>query len=298
MTVGMPSMSAPANLMDDNPAALGDTEVHDLWSDAVGDTFRIFIGRCGDEPTSTLLVTDANGLFGIAVDSVRSMQLPALVPSMLVVGVGYPAAANLFDTIRIRARDLTPTHTAQFGLSGAGDAFMRFLRDELQPWLTERFPGCADDVTYFGHSLGGMFGSHLLVTEPSLFRRFILSSPSLWWDDELAFRTEEAWADAHDDLESVVYFGIGGNETDAGRRIEGANLPDGHPAKPPAAFLDMVDDLRRFVSVLQGRHYDGLDLAFEVFDDEFHATVPGVVLSRALRHFRLHEPARERGRPN
>ena len=49
-------------------------------------------------------------------------------------------------------------------------------------------------------------------------------------------------------LHSEVYFGIGLLETDAGRRSEAANLPNGHPAKPPSAHLDMVSDMRRFIS--------------------------------------------------
>ena len=81
--------------------SLGSTEVHDLWSDAVNDTFRIFVGHCGADPQGVLLVTDANGLFGLTVDTVRLMQLPALVPSLLVVGVGYPDAANVIDTVEV-----------------------------------------------------------------------------------------------------------------------------------------------------------------------------------------------------
>ena len=41
----------------------------------------------------------------------------------------------------------------------------------------------ARDVTYFGHSLGGLFGAHTLLTATSTFDRYICSSPSLWWDN-------------------------------------------------------------------------------------------------------------------
>ena len=83
------------------------------------------------------------------------MRLPALVPPMLVVGVGYPGAGTLVGTIDIRARDLTPTNAEPFERSGGSARFVRFLANELRPWLAERYPTCAADVTYCGHSLGG-----------------------------------------------------------------------------------------------------------------------------------------------
>ena len=98
--------------------AMGGTEVHDLWSAAVGDTFRVFVGHCGPDPQGVLFVTDANGLFGLTVDTVRLMQIPALVPSLVIVGVGYPDADTVSDTVGIRVRDLTPTPSSYFEASG------------------------------------------------------------------------------------------------------------------------------------------------------------------------------------
>ena len=264
--------------------ALGGTEVHDLWSESIGDTFRVFVGHCGPDPQGILFVTDANGLFGLAVDTVRLMRIPALVPSLLVVGVGYPDADSMIETVHIRTRDLTPTPSRHFEGSGHAADFVEFVASELRPWLTDRYPTAADDMTYFGHSLGGLFGVYVLLTATATFDRYIVSSPSLWWDDETIFDLERSRADG-DGLHSEVFFGIGLLETDAGRRSEAANLPTAHPAKPPSAHLDMVEDMRRFIAQLGSRQdrtlqIDGVEVA-----DEFHATVPGIVLSRALRSF-------------
>ena len=264
--------------------ALGGTEVHDLRSEAVGDTFRIFVGHCGLDPQAILFVTDANGLFELAVDTVRLMQIPGLVPSLLVVGVGYPDAQAVIDTVEIRARDLTPTPSSRFPGSGHADAFIEFVSGELRPWIANRFPTAAGDVTYFGHSLGGLFGAYTLLTATSTFDRYICSSPSLWWDNEAIFDIERQRPDS-DRLNSEVFFGIGSLETDAGRRREAFNLADGHPAKPPAAHLDMVDDLGRFVDQLKERTDPTLGINNAEIEDEFHATVPAIVLNRALRSF-------------
>ena len=265
------------------PLPLGDVEVHDLWSTAAQDHFRVFVGRCGDQPSATLFVTDGNGLFGTAVDTVRMMQLPGLLPSMVVVGIGYPTASAIGDTIGLRVRDLTPTASRHFPGSGGAETFLRFIRDELFGWIRHRFPPAMERTVYFGHSLGGLFGTHALLADPTVFDDHIISSPSLWWDHWAPLGWVEQWAGTHDDLATGAYFGIGGLETDEGRRVEAMNLPDGHPFKPVATYLDMVDDLVRFTNDLDGRRYPRLRLAVDVFPDEFHATVAPMVLSRGLR---------------
>ena len=94
------------------------SEVHDLHSAAVGDDFRIYVAECGENSQGILLVADGNGFFGLAVDTVRLMQIPGLVPSLTVIAVGYPSASTPIDTAQIRARDLIPTHSSMFGESG------------------------------------------------------------------------------------------------------------------------------------------------------------------------------------
>jgi len=266
------------------PSPLGDYEVHDLVSKAVGDTFRLFVAERGEEPRHTLIIADGNILFGLAVQTVQLMQLVGLVPPMVIVGVGYPGASTADDTMQIRARDLTPSPMPNvFELSGRSDDFVAFIADELQPWLSTSHQIAAEHLTYFGHSLGGLFGTHVLLSQPELFDQYIVSSPSLWWGFGELFRIERRTD--RDDLAARVYAGIGGLETDEGRRREAANLAVGHPFKPVASELDMVADLERFVTQLRERHYPSLDLTCAVFPDEFHATVPGVVLTRGLRHF-------------
>jgi predicted alpha/beta superfamily hydrolase len=267
---------------------IGATEVHDIWSEQVDDTFRVFIGPCGDQPEVTIFVTDGNGLFGLVVDTVRLMQIPALLPSVLVVGIGYPGADTLWDTIEVRARDLTPTPWSAFPGSGGADRFLSFIHETLFDWVAGRYPSCLTSTVYFGHSLGGLFGVHALLSEQPSFSHSIISSPSLFWDRYIMFDREQERATTTQDLLTHMFFGIGALETDEGRRIEGQELPFGHERKPPATYLDMVDDLLRFTESLRSRRYPNLDMEVAVFPNEFHATVPATVISRGLRHFFSH----------
>ena len=271
--------------MPDRRSALGATEFHDIWSEQVEDTFRVFVGACGSQPEVTIFVSDGNGLFGLVVDTVRLMQIPALLPSVLVVGIGYPGADTVADTIDIRVRDLTPTRWSAYPDSGGADRFLSFINETLLDWVARRFATALASTVYFGHSLGGLLGTHALLSDHCSFSHSIISSPSLFWDRYVIFDTERRRAEMARDLPAHAFFGIGALETDEGRRVEGVRLPPGHPRKPAATHLDMVDDLRRFTESLQSRRYANFDMRFAVYPDEFHATVPATVLTHGLRHF-------------
>lgn len=99
------------------------------------------------------------------------------LPPSIVVGI-----ANVD-----RKRDFThPTSIAKdkadFPTTGGSTAFMRFLGDELIPHIDSSFRTSSERML-IGQSLGGLFGVEVLFTRPSLFTRFLLVSPSLWWDD-------------------------------------------------------------------------------------------------------------------
>ncbi|HVO27168.1 MAG TPA: alpha/beta hydrolase-fold protein [Candidatus Margulisiibacteriota bacterium] len=279
--------------MPDDESPLGGTEVYYLRSNHVGDEFKVFVGHCGaaanDTPVRVLYITDANGFFGSAVDIIRSMQLAAHLPPLLVVGIGY-RCGGLAETITIRTRDLTPSVDKGFARlfpehreMGGAPRLLAFMQTELMPWVESHYLVEPNDATYFGHSLGGLFGAWVLLTAPETFQRYGIGSPSLWWDNEVIFNYEANYAGTRDDLPAKVFFGIGADETHDGRRREAVNHEPAVREKATAWYIDMVDDMERMVKQLEGRGYPSLTMASAVFPDEFHITVPQLNLSRALR---------------
>lgn len=281
--------------MDNDLSPLADTEVHYLWSARAETEFKIFVGHCGTLPAApaaspaVLYLTDANGYFGLAVDLIRSMQLRRHLPPLLVVGIGYRAGA-IAETIPVRTRDLTPTSDPSFArlfphmhVMGGAAAMLAFITEELMPWAGRNYGADPAEALYFGHSLGGLFGTYALLREPAAFRSYIIGSPSLWWDKDAIFALEERYAQEHDDLAATVYFGIGADETHEGRLRESQHMPPDERAKTGARYIDMVADMARMVGRLQRRRYPALNLRSETFPGEFHITVPPLVLSRGLR---------------
>jgi len=278
---------------NDDELPIAGTEVHYLQSEHVGDEFKIFVGHCGDTPGTpcpTLYVSDANGMFASAVDTVRFMQLSAHLPPMLVVGIGY-RMGGIAGTEVVRARDFTPTHDPRFQrafpdhtLLGGADRFLGFIRAELQPWVRARYDVDPGDATFFGHSMGGLFATYALLTEPGTFAKYGIGSPSLWWHDDMMFGYEERYAASHTDLAARVFVAVGEYEDHDGRLREASRLAPEQQAAAGLRYIDMVADAERMASILRVRNYPSLEIESVVLPGEFHVTVPLLNLSRSLRY--------------
>lgn len=262
------------------------TEVRSLKSSMVNQTFRIYLAFPDDYHSSgrdypLLLVTDANGFFGLVTETVRLLQAFFHVPPMLIAGIGYPVE-DLHGAHPWRSRDLTPTDrpvlleryasSGGFEAQGSGGAseFLAFIETELMPFLQANYRVDAGDVALGGHSFGGLFALYALLRSPHLFQRYVISSPSFWWDSESLFAYEAAYAAQDADLPAKVFMSAG--------TLEEAMAPpflDG-----PAAF---VSNLQAMARKLQARNYEGLDLTTHIFADETHVSVYPGALSRGLR---------------
>lgn len=148
-----------------------------------------------DAAVPVLTVVDGDMLFGLAAETARAVWSVAGFPAHYVVGIGYDA--DYAEFLKRRTADLAPPIGAEAlaGLGGIGaaiggaagggaDAFLAFLTDVLRPAMAARYPQTAEGPQIlFGHSLGGLFAAHALLTRPDSFDAFIVSSPSLWWND-------------------------------------------------------------------------------------------------------------------
>lgn len=282
----------------DNPFL--NTEVHYVDSDAVGAEYKILIGRSGlksDVDPVVLFLVDADLCFGGSMNTIRGLQLAGWLPPILVVGIGY-RVADLNETYTLRSRDFTPSEdvatTKRRGwMSGGADRFCQFIKEELKPWVAGHFAVDPDDDVFFGHSLGGLFGAHVLVSEPRTFKRYGLGSASLWHDRGSIFEAEAARAQTNLDMAARVYFSVGAYEGPDGDRLQLAWLPEDKRADAEAkaselvaAFgeVSMVADQERFVAALRSRNYPNLVVESDVLPGEFHTTAAPLNFSRSMRY--------------
>ena len=274
------------------PGFLADTESWVMTSSITKRTYQISVAlpagyKKENQPYPVLYGADANTEFGTLVETARIMRLEKLIPDLVIVGMGYVTIRQGWEEAS-RAVDLTPTEdqgwvremresakgSQEVGMpafegSGGGAGFFRFIREELIPSIENKYNVSHEDRAFYGHSFGGLFGLHALLNNEGTFRRFILGSPSLWWDSRVTFAHEEAYAAKHKVLPARVFLSVG--------------LLEERDGDEQLAKLAQVKNLREFIEVLKHRGYEGLELQTRFFEDETHTSVIPATISKGLR---------------
>ena len=101
-----------------------------------------------------------------------------LCPPSIVVGI-----ANVD-----RKRDFTFPTTVEkdkkdFPTTGGSAAFIRYLGEEVIPYIQSRYKTNSTS-TLIGQSFGGLLATEILFTHPEWFSKYLIVSPSLWWDNQ------------------------------------------------------------------------------------------------------------------
>lgn len=112
-----------------------------------------------------------------------------------------------------RKRDLTyPTSIAKdkadFPTTGGSAAFTNFLSNEVIPYVEANYR-TAPDRMLIGQSLGGLFAAEVLLKRPELFQRYLIVSPSVWWDGGSLLNVEPAFVRDPSQAPQQVYIAVG-----------------------------------------------------------------------------------------
>ena len=274
-----PAAAAPAAFMTDVRSFL-------VKSPQTGQTYQISVAlpdgySRGHAPYPVLYAPDANAEFGTVVETARLLAFGRAIPDLVVVGIGYANPGQGFRAANVgRTLDLTPTADPEWirtsakdsmpqlvpvpDRSGGGPRFLGFVEGQLIPLIERRYNVSHDDRALAGHSFGGLFATYALLKGHRVFRRFVIGSPSLWWDHQAMLRMEDLYAASGGPLPARVFLSSGALEDGTG----------GHP---------MTADFKAFAERLKSRGYRGLELQTHIFEGEDHGSVLGATLSRGLR---------------
>ena len=183
------------------------------------------------------------------------------IPKSIVVGIA---------TVD-RKRDFTFPTTIQddknkYPTTGHSDAFIAFIEKELQPFIEAKY-NTNSNKTIIGESLGGLLATEILLKKPTLFNKYIIISPSLWWNNGSLLNSNSQILEATFNQKTAVYIGVG---------KEGLT-----PTTIPRV---MEVDANLLAEKINKTKNNMLKVYFDYLPDETHATIMHQAVFNAFRH--------------
>jgi len=193
-----------------------------------------------------LYMTDGDAHINHTASTIEFLTQNGRIPELIVVGV----------TNTDRTRDLTPVKSTQknpagelqFPTSGGADNFLKFFETELIPEIDKQYRVQPYRI-FAGHSLGGLFAIHAMMTKPGLFNSYVAVSPSLQWEDDSELKRAEEFLKNQKEMKVTLFVSIG-------------NEPGGIGA-----------DFDKFKELLSKTNIAGFDWQAERMADEDHGSV-------------------------
>lgn len=125
------------------------------------------------------------------------------VPKSIVVGIATVDRRRDFTFPTTIDKDLLAYPT-----SGNSNKFIAFIENELQPFIEKKYK-TNSTKTIIGQSLGGLLATQILITKPVLFTKYIIISPSLWWNNGSILNQEIQWWQTNLAQKTDVYIAVG-----------------------------------------------------------------------------------------
>lgn len=198
------------------------------------------------ESYPVLYMTDGDAHMGHTASTIEFLTRNGRIPELIVVGV----------TNTDRTRDLTPTKStqknpagqAQFPTAGGADNFLKFFETELIPEIEKTYRVQPYRILA-GHSFGGLFAVHAMLSKPGLFNSYVAVSPSLQWENQETLKRAEEFFKNRKELNVSLFTSLG------------------HEPGPIGESFD------KFREVLAKTSIKGFEWQAERMDDEDHGSV-------------------------
>jgi predicted alpha/beta superfamily hydrolase len=119
-----------------------DTETRTLASSFIDQEYKILVGlpagyADSDKTYPVLFTTDADLIFGTITQLSRLLAIGQEMPPLVIIGIGYPVYWT--ETQPYRVRDYVPPGWLETPHSGGAGNFLRFIREDLVPWVDSEY---------------------------------------------------------------------------------------------------------------------------------------------------------------
>jgi predicted alpha/beta superfamily hydrolase len=213
-----------------------------------------------------LYVRDGGKFFQSFAGAVQHLAADATphVPEMIMVAI--------VETDRVR--DSSSTRSLQgftgktdegFSTSGGGASFLRFLEQELVPYIDKEFSTSPYRI-YCGYSFTGLSVVDAFLDEDTVFDAFLMVDPSWWWDDYV--------------MEKRARTALPGRNFNRTQLFMAATS-ESYPEK----YFIKARDINSLAEILRRANPAGLEWQFERYADESHHSMALRALYDGLTYF-------------
>jgi len=248
--------------------ALNNTEQFSIESKYVQDeNYIIQVGLPGsysqsDKSYPVLYVLDGDKSFGMTKEVTDWLSWDNEIRDIIVVGISYGKGTNVWW--EKRARDYTQfkdTVYYYYPNAGGADDFLRFIKNELFPAINKNYRTSQNSNAIMGLSFGGLLCSYILLSQPDMFKSYIIVSPSLFWNGNSILKTEADYYNKHKELNKIVYMAYGSSDDKDW----------------------VIDPTNELIRIMQAHKYDSLKFISQVFNGETHISVFPIALTHGLK---------------
>lgn len=178
-----------------------------------------------------------------------------------------------------RRRDFTFPTTIEADLkkyptTGHSNKFIAFIEKELQPFIEKKYK-TTGTKTIIGQSLGGLLATEILLKQPTLFNKYVIISPSIWWDNGSLLNYNAPLLLDSFSRQTDIYIGVG---------KEGLT-----PTLIPRV---MEVDANLLAEKIKSSQRKNVKVFFDYLPQEDHATIAHQAISNAF-NILFAAPARE-----
>jgi len=153
-----------------------------------------------------LYMTDGDGHMGHTASTIEFLTQNGRISDLIVVGVTNTDRTR--DLTPVKSTDKDPGGNLRFPTSGGADNFLKFFETELIPEIEKQYRVQPYRI-FAGHSLGGLFAIHTMITKPRLFNSYVAVSPSLQWENGEALKRAEDFLKNQKEFKATLFVSIG-----------------------------------------------------------------------------------------
>lgn len=190
----------------------------------------------------------------------NSFEWISQIPKSIVIGIATVDRRRDFTFPTAIERD-----QKKFPTSGHSAQFISFIEKELQPFIEKKYK-TNNSKMIIGQSLGGLLEAEILLKKPALFNKYVIVSPSLWWNNGSLLNQDAVAFDHNFNQQTDIYIAVG---------KEGAT--------PTDIPREMEEDARLLFEKINQIKNKSVKVHFEYLPKENHATILHQAVSNSFR---------------